>query len=181
MLLGHSKEGITERLYRRVGAIAKRSKGLSFGTPCLLFRNTWIFYPQRKTPQTLICGAFEWWRPRSESNRRRRICNPGCISLIFSSLRDYQFRTEEFPTRLQPFKTKGAGGSCGTDFRALPADFKNMVQAPSPCGTGVEIDFKNKTKRHGYRPHTVRLATSVLEPISGHLQIVISKCYLPSL
>jgi hypothetical protein len=31
---------------------------------------------QRKTPQTLICGAFEWWRPRSESNRRRRICNP---------------------------------------------------------------------------------------------------------
>ncbi|SPO56158.1 protein of unknown function [Pseudomonas sp. JV551A1] len=26
MLLGHSKEGITERVYRRVGAIAKPSK-----------------------------------------------------------------------------------------------------------------------------------------------------------
>ena len=30
-----------------------------------------------KKPRNLNgCGAFEWWRPRSESNRRRRICNP---------------------------------------------------------------------------------------------------------
>jgi len=43
--------------------------------------------------------------------------------------------------------------------------FKTVVQAPYPCGVRGEIDSKTKTKRHGYRPHTARVAVSVLESI----------------
>ncbi|MFG0272372.1 hypothetical protein [Pseudomonas sp. zjy_14] len=117
VLPGHSKEGDRKALERLKfqNSTPKVSELVAF------------FVPQRKTPQTLICGAFEWWRPRSESNRRRRICNPPCISLHFSSLRAFQFRIEAFLATLQPFKIKGHGRSCGTDFRAWSAVFKTVA------------------------------------------------------
>ena len=66
VLPGHSKEGDRKALER-----------LKFQNSTPKVSELVVFFvPQRKTPQTLICGACEWWRPRSESNRRRRICNP---------------------------------------------------------------------------------------------------------
>lgn len=40
------------------------------------FRNSWLSAPQRKSPADVNLRGFQIWRPRSESNRRRRICNP---------------------------------------------------------------------------------------------------------
>ena len=67
-------------------------------------------------PQTLTCGACEYWRTRSESNRRRRICNPNSILFNFSRLRYIQFRTEAISRALQPNKINRWQSNCGTDF-----------------------------------------------------------------
>ena len=69
--LGHSKEGITERVYRRVGAIAK---------PKVMEHFT--FLRPIKNPVDLDLRGFRMWRPKPESNRRGRICKPGLKSFI---------------------------------------------------------------------------------------------------
>jgi hypothetical protein len=59
------KRGITERVYRRVGAIAK---------PKVMEHFT--FLRPIKNPVDLDLRGFRMWRPKPESNRRGRICNP---------------------------------------------------------------------------------------------------------
>jgi len=76
-LLGHSKEEITKRVYAESARWFPRPSKPLMRKRCLRMRKRSVFSTRKeKTPQKLICGAFEWWRPRSESNRRRRICNP---------------------------------------------------------------------------------------------------------
>ena len=70
-LLGHSKEGITERVYRRVGAIAK---------PKVM--ELFTFLRPIKNPADLDLRGFRMWRPKPESNRRGRICKPGLHPFI---------------------------------------------------------------------------------------------------
>ena len=76
LLLGHSKQEITKRVYRRVGAIAKPSKLNSFGTPPPKVSELLTFLRPIKNPVDLDLRGFRMWRPKPESNRRGRICNP---------------------------------------------------------------------------------------------------------
>ncbi len=95
--LGHSKEGITERVYRRVGAIAK---------PKVMEHFT--FLRPIKNPVDLDLRGFRMWRPKPESNRRGRICKPGLKSFITATYRlfgvplagDFQCLIGRIPPRL---------------------------------------------------------------------------------
>ena len=82
LLLGHSKQEITKRVYRRVGAIAKPSKLNSFGTPPPKVSELLTFLRPIKNPVDQGLRGFRIWRPKPESNRRGRICKPGLKSLI---------------------------------------------------------------------------------------------------
>lgn len=48
--------------------------------------------------------------------------------------------------------------------------FKTALYTSTPCCLQGKIDSKTTTKRHGYRPHTARVAISILELIFALLR-----------